>query len=84
MGPRMWPRPDAGMRKGRGMGRLLLMACLGGHVHASVFSLTCGRTVCRGPWLRLCRDSARCAAKYGEDWKEYTRQVPYVFIPGVY
>ena len=30
------------------------------------------------------RDFQRCAAKYGDDWKEYVRTVPYVFIPGVY
>lgn len=30
---------------------------------------------------RAYRDSERCAKKYGEDWEEYKRQVPYMFIP---
>ena len=33
---------------------------------------------------RELRDSARCAEKYGDDWVEYCKQVPYVFIPGIY
>ncbi len=33
---------------------------------------------------RARRDQARCAAKYGKDWEEYCRRVPYDFIPGVY
>lgn len=30
---------------------------------------------------RATRDSHRCAQKYGADWDEYKRQVPYMFIP---
>ncbi|TIA81106.1 hypothetical protein E3P98_02258 [Wallemia ichthyophaga] len=30
------------------------------------------------------RDFERCAAKYGEDWEEYCRRVPYKFIPYVW
>lgn len=30
------------------------------------------------------RDDRACAEKYGEDWKEYKRQVKYKIIPGVY
>jgi len=33
---------------------------------------------------RVSRDMERCAKKYGEDWVEYTKQVPYIFIPGVF
>jgi 7-dehydrocholesterol reductase len=29
------------------------------------------------------RDDARCASKYGKDWKKYCKAVPYKFIPGV-
>ncbi|KAL8292638.1 hypothetical protein RQP46_001250 [Phenoliferia psychrophenolica] len=32
---------------------------------------------------RNARDNARCARKYGADWIEYQRQVPYSFIPYV-
>ncbi|KAI1484533.1 ergosterol biosynthesis ERG4/ERG24 family-domain-containing protein [Biscogniauxia mediterranea] len=32
---------------------------------------------------RAMRDIQRCRAKYGEAWKEYERQVPYLFIPYV-
>jgi hypothetical protein len=28
-------------------------------------------------------DDAKCARNYGKDWEEYTKLVPYVFIPGV-
>lgn len=30
---------------------------------------------------RAMRDIERCRIKYGEAWKEYERQVPYLFIP---
>jgi len=33
---------------------------------------------------RTSRDTARCAQKYGADWVEYTKVVPYVLVPGVY
>lgn len=33
---------------------------------------------------RVTRDVERCAQKYGEDWVEYCRIVPYIFIPYVY
>lgn len=33
---------------------------------------------------RNVRDNARCARKYGKDWEEYQRVVPYTFIPYVY
>jgi len=32
---------------------------------------------------RAIRDDALCAAKYGEDWKEYKKIVPFMFIPGL-
>ncbi|KAL2258420.1 hypothetical protein VTK26DRAFT_8283 [Humicola hyalothermophila] len=32
---------------------------------------------------RAWRDISRCREKYGEAWKEYERQVPYLFIPYV-
>lgn len=32
---------------------------------------------------RAMRDDHACAAKYGADWDEYKRRVPYMFIPGV-
>ncbi|RPA99985.1 hypothetical protein L873DRAFT_1789213 [Choiromyces venosus 120613-1] len=32
---------------------------------------------------RAWRDTERCARKYGADWEEYKRQVPYLFIPYV-
>ncbi|CAG8527451.1 18918_t:CDS:2 [Dentiscutata erythropus] len=33
---------------------------------------------------RVSRDMERCAKKYGKDWEEYCKQVPYIFIPGIY
>jgi delta14-sterol reductase len=33
---------------------------------------------------RFARDDEACAKKYGADWDEYCRQVPYKLIPGVF
>ncbi|KAF1365913.1 hypothetical protein EJ07DRAFT_92890 [Lizonia empirigonia] len=33
---------------------------------------------------RALRDIARCREVYGEAWTEYEKQVPYLFIPGVF
>jgi delta24(24(1))-sterol reductase len=33
---------------------------------------------------RVSRDMERCAKKYKEDWVEYCKKVPYIFIPYVY
>ncbi|KAF3283107.1 C-24(28) sterol reductase [Orbilia oligospora] len=33
---------------------------------------------------RATRDIQRCKAKYGDDWVEYSRQCPYLFIPYVW
>ena len=32
---------------------------------------------------RALRDDGMCHAKYGPDWLEYKKRVPYIFIPGV-
>jgi Delta14-sterol reductase len=32
---------------------------------------------------RSIRDDDLCQQKYGKDWDEYKKQVPYRFIPGV-
>ncbi|KAL2912476.1 C-24(28) sterol reductase [Polyrhizophydium stewartii] len=32
---------------------------------------------------RVTRDMERCSKKYGRDWEEYCRTVPYIFIPFV-
>jgi Delta14-sterol reductase len=34
--------------------------------------------------LRERRDNAMCASKYGDDWKEYTRRVPWRIVPRIY
>ncbi|GAA5871723.1 hypothetical protein JCM8547_008124 [Rhodosporidiobolus lusitaniae] len=33
---------------------------------------------------RNARDDAKCARKYGEDWEEYKRRVPYSYIYGLF
>ena len=33
---------------------------------------------------RAKRDDVRCRLKYGKYWEEYTRQVPYMILPGVF
>eukprot|EP00456_Euglypha_rotunda_P029414 TRINITY_DN2304_c0_g1_i3.p1 TRINITY_DN2304_c0_g1~~TRINITY_DN2304_c0_g1_i3.p1 ORF type:complete len:197 (-),score=19.92 TRINITY_DN2304_c0_g1_i3:96-629(-) len=33
---------------------------------------------------RTVRDMQRCARKYGSDWDNYCKVVPYVFIPGLF
>ncbi|KAJ3150930.1 C-24(28) sterol reductase [Geranomyces variabilis] len=33
---------------------------------------------------RVTRDMERCKRKYGADWEEYCKRVPYIFIPGIY
>ncbi len=30
------------------------------------------------------RDDKMCANKYGSDWDEYKKRVPYLFVPYVY
>ena len=32
---------------------------------------------------RAARDDHFCSEKYGPDWEEYKRRVPYLFVPGV-
>ena len=32
---------------------------------------------------RTLRDDQMCSEKYGADWAEYKRRVPYVFVPGL-
>jgi Delta14-sterol reductase len=34
--------------------------------------------------LRERRDHAMCAVKYGDDWQEYTRRVPWRIVPRIY
>lgn len=33
---------------------------------------------------RTSRDIARCERKYGDDWERYKREVPYLFVPGLF
>ncbi len=33
---------------------------------------------------RARRDIQRCRSKYGDDWAEYCRQVPHLFVPGLF
>eukprot|EP01116_Phalansterium_solitarium_P014701 TRINITY_DN32498_c0_g1_i1.p1 TRINITY_DN32498_c0_g1~~TRINITY_DN32498_c0_g1_i1.p1 ORF type:complete len:479 (+),score=188.73 TRINITY_DN32498_c0_g1_i1:123-1559(+) len=33
---------------------------------------------------RVTRDMERCAKKYGADWERYCKEVPYIFIPGLF
>ncbi len=33
---------------------------------------------------RAIRDIARCRKKYGEDWDEYCKQVPWIFVPFIF
>jgi len=33
---------------------------------------------------RAVRDHERCSKKYGEDWKRYCKEVPYVLFPGIW
>lgn len=33
---------------------------------------------------RTIRDDLMCSEKYGEDWTEYKKRVPYIFIPGFF
>ncbi|KAK4518736.1 uncharacterized protein ATC70_008958 [Mucor velutinosus] len=33
---------------------------------------------------RVSRDMERCSKKYGKDWEEYCRRVPYIFVPYVF
>src|SRR5690606_33534401 len=42
------------------------------------FFFTCALT------HRVIRDMERCSKKYGKDWDRYCKEVPYIFIPGIY
>jgi len=33
---------------------------------------------------RAGRDDHLCSVKYGDDWLEYKRRVPYLFVPGLF
>ena len=33
---------------------------------------------------REMRDEEKCKRKYGEDWEEYTKRVPWRLLPGIY
>ena len=33
---------------------------------------------------RAVRDERRCSSKYGKNWQEYCKLVPYLIVPGVY
>ncbi|MBI5536712.1 MAG: DUF1295 domain-containing protein [Deltaproteobacteria bacterium] len=68
---------------------------LGEILMAVGLTLSLGRALDPWPWLyplyyvallfpRQAADDRRCAAKYGELWKEYVRRVPWRIIPGVY
>lgn len=43
-----------------------------------VFFFSCALT------HRVIRDMERCSKKYGRDWDRYIKEVPYIFIPGVF
>ena len=53
-------------------------------IHRSVlFVLSTGR-VASDSWAdRANRDDEICAEKYGDDWIEYKKRVPYMFVPFV-
>ena len=66
-------------------------------VMATCWAAACGYApwTCLVPWTypiffaamiahRTQRDERRCREKYGDDWDEYTRRVPRVWIPGLF